>query len=213
MKLIWTAGIQMKLMCHHPSCNFNLNKMSSICLSAPKIWVFIALVEHCSANAEVMDWNAIETLNFLFFRAKICNCLNCDYNCNDHISILSHTPLEKWPCPFFSKTAATFFTSIGRLHFQSRDLFTAEVQWLPVPRLGWGYRMDHGSVFNRLHSSCDDLQVSYHPGIFSRGNLNKVSRFGTATTTCLFFSLKFGIFSQNKNNGNFWYEIGSPQKR
>ena len=25
----------------------------------------------------------------IFFRAKICNCLNCDYNCDDHISISS----------------------------------------------------------------------------------------------------------------------------
>ena len=57
--------------------------------SAPSIyiWVFIAqLEEHCSTNREAMGSTPVEALKF-FFRAKICNCLNCDYNCDDHISI------------------------------------------------------------------------------------------------------------------------------
>ena len=54
--------------------------------SAPNIWVFIAqLVEHCSANAEAIGLKPVEALNF--FRAKICNCINCNYNCDDHIPI------------------------------------------------------------------------------------------------------------------------------
>ena len=48
--------------------------------------------------------------------------------------------------------------------------------------MGTGYRMDHGSVFNRLYSSCDDLQVGYHARIASRGNLNEVLRYSAATT-------------------------------
>ena len=65
--------------------------------------------------------------------------------------------------------------------------------------------MDHGSVFNRLHSSCDDLQVIYHAGIFSRGDINKVPRYSRETGNCQsFFKIttdergdkyKFGIFS------------------
>jgi len=42
--------------------------------------------------------------------------------------------------------------------------------------------MDHGSVLNRLHSSCDDLQVCHHAGIVSRGNVDEVFRYSTATT-------------------------------
>ena len=34
------------------------------------------------------DRNPIKALN-LFFRATICNCLSCKYNCDDHISISS----------------------------------------------------------------------------------------------------------------------------
>ena len=65
-------------------------KMNSINCSTANTWVFIAhLVEHCSANAEAMaGQNPVEALKF-FFRAKICNCLNCVYNCDDHISISS----------------------------------------------------------------------------------------------------------------------------
>lgn len=65
--------------------------------------------------------------------------------------------------------------------------------------------MDHGSVFNRLHSSCDDLQVSYHAGIISRGNINEVLLYSRATTNCPSFlriittreaiNIKFGILS------------------
>ena len=59
-------------------------KMNSINWSAPKIWVVTAqLVEHYSANAEAIGSNPVEKI----FRAKICNCLNCDYNSNNHISI------------------------------------------------------------------------------------------------------------------------------
>ena len=40
-------------------------KMNSINWPAPNIWVFIAqLVEHCSANAEAMGSNPVETPKF-----------------------------------------------------------------------------------------------------------------------------------------------------
>ena len=62
---------------------------------APNIWVFIAqLVEHCGANAEAMGSNPVEALK-TFFRPKICGCLNCDWNCDDHISISSVFPRLK----------------------------------------------------------------------------------------------------------------------
>ena len=58
--------------------------------SSLDIWVFIAhLVEHDSVNAEAMGPNHIKPIE-KFFQAKICNCLNCNYN--DHISILSVFP-------------------------------------------------------------------------------------------------------------------------
>ena len=58
--------------------------------SSLDIWVFIAhLVEHDSVNAEAMGPNPIEKN----FQAKICDCLNCNYN--DHISILSVFPQLK----------------------------------------------------------------------------------------------------------------------
>ena len=70
-------------------------KMNSINWSAPNIWVFIAqLVEHGCANAEAMGSNPVEALKKKF-RAKIYNCLNCKYNCDDHISILSVFPQFK----------------------------------------------------------------------------------------------------------------------
>ena len=53
---------------------------------APNVWVFIAqLAEHCGANAEAMGSNPFEVRKFLF--ALICNCLNCNNHCDDHISI------------------------------------------------------------------------------------------------------------------------------
>ena len=62
-------------------------KMNSINWHAPNICVFIAqLVEHCNANAEAMGSNPVEALKN-FFRAKIRNCLNCDYNCDGQIFI------------------------------------------------------------------------------------------------------------------------------
>ena len=36
------------------------------------------LVEQCSANAEAMNSNSVDALNF--FSGFICVCLNCDYN-------------------------------------------------------------------------------------------------------------------------------------
>lgn len=49
--------------------------------SAPNIWVFVAqFEEHCSSNAEAMSSNPVEG-------PDICNCLNCDCNCDDHICI------------------------------------------------------------------------------------------------------------------------------
>ena len=51
------------------------------------------LVEHCSANAEAMGSNRVEALSV--FGAKTCKCLNCDYNCDDHVSISSVFPQLK----------------------------------------------------------------------------------------------------------------------
>ena len=50
--------------------------------------VFIAqLVEHCSADREVIGSNSVEALKNIFSAKNICSCLSCDYNCDDHISI------------------------------------------------------------------------------------------------------------------------------
>ena len=77
--------VQMKLRCDHRSCNRNLND----CKFYPTVWVSIAkLVEHCSAR----PWVRIPLKPWKSFRAKICNCLNCDYNCDDHISIFICIP-------------------------------------------------------------------------------------------------------------------------
>ena len=46
-------------------------KIDTINWPAPNIWVFIAqLVEHCSANAEAMGSNPVETLKKFFFGLK-----------------------------------------------------------------------------------------------------------------------------------------------
>ena len=67
--------------------SFSRVKMNSINWPAPNVWVFIAqLVEHCSANAEAMGPNPIEAPK-IFFSGLILDCLNCDYNCDDHIFI------------------------------------------------------------------------------------------------------------------------------
>ena len=65
----------------HRSYKLNIN------WPAHNIWVFIAqLVEHCSANAEAMGSNPVEALQ-LFFFGWICNCKNCDYNCDGRMFI------------------------------------------------------------------------------------------------------------------------------
>ena len=70
--------------------------MNSTNWPAPSVWVFIGqMVEHCSTNAEAMGLNPVEAPNFFFFfwgggggRGRIiCNCLNCNYHCDDHIFI------------------------------------------------------------------------------------------------------------------------------
>ena len=64
-------------------------------LVCPNIWVFIAqLLEHCSGNAEAMGSNPVEALK-IFFKAKICSCLNCNHNCSNHMSILPVFPQFK----------------------------------------------------------------------------------------------------------------------
>ena len=54
---------------------------------APNLWVFIAHVEHCSANAEAISWKSNEAPKFCFDLIR--NCLNCYYYyyCDDHIFI------------------------------------------------------------------------------------------------------------------------------
>ena len=72
----------MKCKCDHRSCYCNLNisgfqRDSNPCpLHVRLPWVRIPL----------KPWNVF------FFRAKICNCLNCNYNCGDHIFISSVFP-------------------------------------------------------------------------------------------------------------------------
>ena len=62
-------------------------KMNSTNWLAPNVWVFMAqFVEHCSANAEAVGSNPTEVLKIFFFRL-ICNCLNCNYHCDDHAFI------------------------------------------------------------------------------------------------------------------------------
>ena len=85
--------------------------------SAPNIWAFIAqLAEHSSGNAEAMGSNPVEALKFfiLFFRAKICSCLNCKCNCDDHI--------------FSSFIFAQFMSTSFQLHFKDElDKLVCEV--------------------------------------------------------------------------------------
>ena len=119
MKLISTAGIQMKWKCNHRSCKGNFKQLEILAPSSPpptkkknsglqsssnQLLIPVTgkdeldelvcsqhiaqLVEHCSANAEAMGANHVEEMNY-FSAAKICNCLNCHYNCNDRISISS----------------------------------------------------------------------------------------------------------------------------
>ena len=71
-----------------------LKTMNSTNWSAPNVWVFIAqLVEHCSANAEVMDSNPVEAPKTFF--GLNCNCLNGTHNCDDHTFI-------SFVCPQFT---------------------------------------------------------------------------------------------------------------
>ena len=43
------------------------------------------LVEHCSTNAEAMGSNPVEVPKFFF--TLICNCLNYNYHCDDHMYV------------------------------------------------------------------------------------------------------------------------------
>ena len=53
---------------------------------APNIWVFIAqLVEHCNANAEL--WVRIPLKPPKHFLGLLCDCLNRNHSCDDHIPI------------------------------------------------------------------------------------------------------------------------------
>ena len=48
----------------------------------------VALVEHCSANAAAMGSYPNEVSNLdRVGGGLICNCLNCNYHCHDHIFI------------------------------------------------------------------------------------------------------------------------------
>ena len=84
MNIMWTADIGMKWRCDHRSCDCNFIRMSAvhiifICFipftgtinsinwPARNEWVFIdRLVEHCSANAEAMGSNHVETPKTFF---------------------------------------------------------------------------------------------------------------------------------------------------
>ena len=65
-------------------------KMNSTNWHTPNLWVFIAHVGHCSANAEAIGWKSKEAPKFCFDLIR--NCLNCYYYyyyyyCDDHIFI------------------------------------------------------------------------------------------------------------------------------
>ena len=70
--------------------------MSSINWSAPNMWVFIAQLVGQRGDIRrrrhgfKSRWSAK-----ILFRAKICSCLNCNYNCDDHIFISSVFPQFK----------------------------------------------------------------------------------------------------------------------
>ena len=49
--------------------------------------------EHCTGIAEAMRSNPVGALKI--FRAKICNCLNCAYNCYDQI-LISPNSVANW---------------------------------------------------------------------------------------------------------------------
>ena len=49
------------------------------------IYIYIYMVEHCSANAEAMGSSPVEFPQIFF--GFICNCSSCDHHCNDHIFI------------------------------------------------------------------------------------------------------------------------------
>ena len=68
--------------------------MNSTNWPAPNVWVFITqLVEHCSANAEVMGSNPVEAPQTFF--GLNCDCLNRSHNCDDHFFI-------SFVCPQFT---------------------------------------------------------------------------------------------------------------
>ena len=61
-------------------------KMNSTNWPAPNAWAFIAqMVMHFSTNAEAICSNPVEVPKFYF--GFICNWLNCNYHCDDHIFI------------------------------------------------------------------------------------------------------------------------------
>ena len=83
------------------SLSFNVSfhsrvKMSSINWSAPNMWVFIAqLVEQRGDSRRRRHGFKSRWSAEILFRAKICSCLNCNYNCDDHIFISSVFPQFK----------------------------------------------------------------------------------------------------------------------
>ena len=105
MNIMWTSDIGMKWRCDYRTCDCDLNlirlsavhiificfipftgTMNSTNWPAPNVWVFIAqLVEHCSANAEVMGSNPVEASKTFF--GFNCDCLNRNHKCDDHIFI------------------------------------------------------------------------------------------------------------------------------
>ena len=133
MKLIWTAGIQMKWRCDHRSCTCNLNyndhisissvlpqfkstslhvsflsrlKINSINWSALNIWVFIAqLVEHCRASRGHVFESGWSPEKFLGLKFAIAwIASDRKYNRDDHSSISSVFPqFKSTPFPVTGK--------------------------------------------------------------------------------------------------------------
>ena len=80
------------------------------------------------------DRNPIKALN-LFFRATICNCSSCKYNCDDHISISSvfpqfnstsfqvfHVMLQYRTMRYFSTCCCFFFASVHNLFLFAKSV-------------------------------------------------------------------------------------------
>ena len=69
--------------------------MNSTNWPSPNVWVGLhgsVGRERCSANAETMGSNPVEVPKFW---GVICNCLNCNYHCDENLDFRSSDHLQK----------------------------------------------------------------------------------------------------------------------